>query len=154
VDRIVTEMKVIRDASGAIINIGNWDFGHQDDDGVWANPLPEGAVEATADIIVGADGGLYEANLATAVVSYQAAIQNHVDQTAVSKQFNDGVTLASYANSTIAAWREQALTFVAWRDAVWAYAYGELAKVQGGIRPQPTVEAILAELPAIQWPEV
>ncbi|MDP2801871.1 MAG: hypothetical protein Q8O26_08315 [Phreatobacter sp.] len=40
----------------------------------------------------------------------------------------------------------------AWRTAVWTYAYAELAKVQAGERPLPTVAAFVAELPAIAWP--
>lgn len=91
-------------------------------------------------------------NTPPTAMSYQMAIQALVDRTAQSKQFNDGVTLASYVNSTITAWSAQAEAFVAWRDQVWSYAYTELAKVEAGQRTQPTVEAFLAELPAISWP--
>jgi hypothetical protein len=84
---------------------------------------------------------------------YQSAIQSMVDGTARSKQFNDGVTLASYAASTVGPWAAQANIFVAWRDSVWQYAYSELGKVQVGEREQPTVEAFLLELPQIVWPE-
>lgn len=83
---------------------------------------------------------------------YEAAIQAHVDQTAVSRQFRDGVTLASYTASTHTQWAAEAQVFVAWRDQVWAYAYQEMARVQAGERAQPSVEEILSELPAIDWP--
>ncbi|NSX92643.1 hypothetical protein [Agrobacterium tumefaciens] len=66
--------KVFRDAGGALINIGEWDYQFHDvhsgdfDDGgepliisVAGNPLPAGAYEDQADIVVGWDGGLYEA---------------------------------------------------------------------------------------------
>jgi len=86
------------------------------------------------------------------VIDYQSAIQSLVDETARAKQFNDGVTLASYWNSTDAEWAAQAQAFTAWRDAVWKYCNAELAKVQGGVRPQPTVDEFLAELPKIVWP--
>lgn len=43
---------VIRNAAGVVINIGPWDY---------ANPLPAGAYESTADIIKSADGGLFAA---------------------------------------------------------------------------------------------
>ncbi len=89
---------------------------------------------------------------APAMEDYQAAIQSLVDDTARSMQFNDGVTLASYVASTREDWAGQAHAFVAWRDDVWQYAYSELAKVQGGVRTQPTVEAFLNELPEIVWP--
>jgi len=55
---------------------------------------------------------------------YQRAIQALVDQTAHTKQFNDGVTLASYKDSTNADWAAQASAFIAWRDQVWAMPMG------------------------------
>lgn len=84
---------------------------------------------------------------------YRGAIQSLVDQTAASKQFNDGVTLASYKDSTVIEWAAQSAAFIAWRDAVWIYCYAELAKVQAGARPQPTLADFLAELPTIGWPD-
>ncbi|SDB14576.1 hypothetical protein SAMN03159422_00235 [Agrobacterium fabrum] len=86
------------------------------------------------------------------ITDYENAIQNLVDSTAREKQFRDGVTLASYTASTKPKWSAEAQAFVAWRDNVWFYAYGELAKVQVGQRPQPTVEQFLAEVAPIAWP--
>lgn len=86
------------------------------------------------------------------VADYQSAIQVAVDSMAKAKQFNDGITLASYANSTVAAWAAQATAFIAWRDQVWTYAYEELAKVQAKTRTAPTVVEFLAELPHMTWP--
>ncbi len=88
------------------------------------------------------------------ITDYENAIQNLVDETAREKQFRDGVTLASYIGSTIQRWAAEAQAFVAWRDNVWFYAYGELAKVQAGARPQPTVEQFLTEIAPIAWPAV
>ncbi|WP_367354176.1 hypothetical protein [Agrobacterium pusense] len=86
------------------------------------------------------------------ITNYENAIQNLVDTTAREKQFRDGVTLASYIGSTIPKWAAEAMAFVAWRDNVWRYSYGELAKVQAGKRPQPTVEKFLDEIARIAWP--
>jgi hypothetical protein len=90
---------------------------------------------------------------APAVTDYQTAVQGLIDQTASEKLFNDGVSLASYKDSTVPLWAAQASAFIAWRDGVWVYCYAEFAKVEAGERPQPTVSAFLAELPAIVWPE-
>ncbi|MFC3074728.1 hypothetical protein [Shinella pollutisoli] len=84
--------------------------------------------------------------------AFEEAIQAHVDATARERTFRDGVTLASYVASTNPQWAAEAQAFVAWRDGIWAYAYGELAKVQDGIREQPAIEDFLTELPAIVWP--
>lgn len=86
------------------------------------------------------------------VTDYENAIQNLIDDTARERQFRDGVTLASYIGSTKPKWAAEAQAFVAWRDNVWFYAYGELAKVQSGTRQQPTVEQFLAEIAPIAWP--
>ena len=93
-----------------------------------------------------------EQKSAATITDYENAIQNLVDETAREKQFRDGVTLASYIGSTIPKWAAEAMAFVAWRDNVWRYSYGELAKVQAGQRPQPTVNKFLDEIARIAWP--
>ena len=86
------------------------------------------------------------------ILDYENAIQNLVDNTARERQFRDGVTLASYIGSTKSKWAAEANAFVAWRDNVWTYAYGEFANVRAGQRQQPTVEQFLGEIARIAWP--
>jgi hypothetical protein len=118
-------------------------------------------VEVSSDVFGGfirqEDGSFLppdQSPLPPIITDYENAIQNLVDSTAREKQFRDGVTLASYTASTKPKWAAEAQAFVAWRDDVWFYAYGELAKVQAGERPQPTVEQFLTEIAPIAWPEV
>lgn len=87
------------------------------------------------------------------VEDYRAAIQNMLDDAARAKLYDSGLSLSTYVNSTNPVWAAEAAAFVAWRDAVWAYAYTELAKVEAELRPIPTVEEFLSELPEIVWPE-
>lgn len=62
----MTKQKIIRDAGGAVINIGDWDFmielaydeESEQDVEIVHNPLPPGAYEDEADIVTLADGGL------------------------------------------------------------------------------------------------
>lgn len=82
---------------------------------------------------------------------YAAAIQGHIDATAKSKGYADGVALASYINSTIPTWQAEAAVFVPWRDSVWLSAYTTLAAMQGGATP-PTLNQLIAGLPTIKWP--
>lgn len=84
---------------------------------------------------------------------YVAAIAAHIEATARSRLYDSAVSMATYVTSANAAWAAEAQAFVAWRDAVWAHAYGELAAVQMGQRTQPTVSGFVGELPAIAWPE-
>lgn len=71
---------------------------------------------------------------------------------AQERRYDSAVSIATYVGSTNPAWAAEAAAFVAWRDAVWAYAYIELDRVMGGQRPQPTVSELIAELPALTWP--
>jgi len=89
---------------------------------------------------------------AAALTDYADAVQAHVDAIAKAREFNDGVTAATYLTSTMPRWKADAEAFVAWRDQVWIYSYGELDKVRNGHRPQPTIDAFINELPAISWP--
>jgi len=84
---------------------------------------------------------------------YRIAIQAHIDATAQERQYDSGVSCASYVNSINPLWSAEATAFIAWRDAVWAYAFQELAKVENGEREQPTIDEFLSELPQIEWPE-
>lgn len=77
---------------------------------------------------------------------YRAAIRAHVDATAQARDYDNAVSCASYVNSTNPQWAAEAQAFVAWRDAVWAYVFAELAKVENGERAAPTVEVFVAEL--------
>ena len=53
---------VIRDANGALINIGPWDECRQPQDkgpDIIVNPFPAGAVISEEEIVIGLDGGRY-----------------------------------------------------------------------------------------------
>ena len=83
---------------------------------------------------------------------YDAAVTAYIDAVSRQRGFDNNRDAASYAGSTVALWAAEAGAFVAWRDAVWSYAYAEMAKVQGGTRAQPTVAELVAELPVVVWP--
>jgi hypothetical protein len=83
---------------------------------------------------------------------YEAAIEAHVNTTAKERQYRSDVSCVSYISSTIPQWAAEAAAFNTWRDQVWAYAYNQLYAVAQGQRTQPTIPALIAELPAITWP--
>lgn len=82
---------------------------------------------------------------------YANAVQRHIDSIARSKNYSDGVSLASYVSSTISTWATEAATFIAWRDSVWSYVFQVQQQVQQEIRPAPTIEELISELPVISW---
>lgn len=93
-----------------------------------------------------------EPTLEEIIERYQWAIEGHVNAVAQERQYSGAVSCASYVNSTNGQWAAEAAAFIAWRDAVYIYAFAELDKVQNGTREQPTIEAFIAELPDIDWP--
>lgn len=93
-----------------------------------------------------------EAARAALARRFRAAIQDHVDAVARSRDYDSDVSLASYAASGNPAWAADAATFVAWRDVVWAGAHAELAAMTAGAREQARIEDFIAGLPAVEWP--
>jgi hypothetical protein len=83
---------------------------------------------------------------------FQAAIEAHVEATAAERGYSSAASCAGYLNSTNAGWSEEASIFIAWRDAVWAHVFTQMALVEAGDREEPTVEALVGEIPAIDWP--
>lgn len=85
--------------------------------------------------------------------AYSVAIQEHIDATARARKYDSGFALASYANSAI--WGVEVAAFIEWRDAVWLYSIGELAKVKAGERETPTISEFILEIAEqipIEWP--
>lgn len=86
------------------------------------------------------------------VDDYEAAVEAHLNETAKAKLYRSGVSCASYVSSTVPQWSAEATAFIAWRDQVWTYTYTQLTAVQAEQREQPTIAALIAELPEIAWP--
>lgn len=78
-------------------------------------------------------------------------IQLLLDDTARQKNYDNGVSLASYANSTIDSFKQEALSFIQWRDAVWNTCYHYLDLYQKGEYEFTTVSDFLSLLPTFNW---
>lgn len=80
------------------------------------------------------------------------AVQRVLDTEARTHLYDGILSLCSYAESTNANFKAEALAGVAWRDAVWAHCYQVLSDIKAGNRAVPTAAELLAELPAMAWP--
>jgi len=121
------------------------------DSSEFINLLPNGSIEITDE----------EAASLTApppptqqqvIESYTAAIQAELDSTAKSKGYDSILSACTYATSKITKFKAEGQACVNYRDAVWNYSYQVLSDVEAGTRTMPTIEALIAELPAIVWP--
>jgi len=87
------------------------------------------------------------------VASMTAEVQAHLDSEARTRNYDGILSLCTYATSKNPKFAAEGQAGVEWRDAVWAKCYAILADVQVALRPAPTVEQLIAELPAMVWPE-
>jgi hypothetical protein len=130
--------KVIRNSQNAVVA-----FGPNNDN--YAPSIPEGAT-----LYVEAETPPPSASqLKSAFIN---AVQSHIDETAQSKGYDSGVSIASYAADTHPPFAAEAAAFIPWRSTVWLYCYTEWAKYEAGQRTFTTPESFVAELPAITWP--
>lgn len=85
------------------------------------------------------------------VKGYEDAIQAHLDATAQSRGYDNTYTCLSYLSSTDEKWNRESHAFNEWRDAVWTQAHEILNAFIAGTIEQPTIEEVIAQLPAIDW---
>lgn len=85
--------------------------------------------------------------------AFTAAIEDHIEATARARQYSSAVSCASYLSDPNPAWSAEAQAFIAWRSSVWAKVFEMLGAVQGGSKAVPTIPDMIAELPAMEWPQ-
>lgn len=82
------------------------------------------------------------------------AVQRHLDLIAQAAGYDDIKSAVTYADEpAVPKFQAEGQQFRAWRSLVWAACYVILADVMAGTRTVPTVDELLAELPALD-PEV
>jgi hypothetical protein len=83
---------------------------------------------------------------------YENAVQAKLDGAAQTARYDSIATAVSYAEEpAVPKFQADGRAFRTWRSLVWAYAYEQLAKVLAGEREQPTIDAFLLELPALEF---
>lgn len=87
------------------------------------------------------------------IASVQDAVQMRLDDFARTRHYDGILSAATYATSLVPKFAAEGQYAVQARDASWAACYQIMADVQQGLRPMPTIEQVLAELPALEWPQ-
>lgn len=82
-----------------------------------------------------------------------AATQQRLDDFARTRNYDDILSLCTYATSAVPKFKAEGQCGVNARDATWATLYQVLADVQAGTRPTPAGYADIEPLlPALEWP--
>lgn len=93
-----------------------------------------------------------EAIAAALISAVERSVQDRLDAFARTRNYDGILSAASYATSKTPRFAAEGQYCVDARDAHWAACYSIMADVQAGVRPMPTVDDVLAEMPALAWP--
>lgn len=104
--------------------------------------------------IIPLDAGETEQYRLEQVRKYELEVQKHMDEKVAERGYDSMLSAATYATSKNGRYGFEGKACVDWRDAVWDACYAILADVEAGNRTPPTVEELLAELPAMEWPVI
>lgn len=86
------------------------------------------------------------------VRKYELAVQRFMDEKVAERQYDSMISATTYATSSNPKYGPEGQACVVWRDAVWDKCYEVLAAVDAGTRQPPTIDELIAELPALVWP--
>lgn len=83
------------------------------------------------------------------------AVQYALDSFAQTRGYDGIMSACSYANSTDAQFKIEADYCITLRDETWRMGYAIVADVKAGLRPIPTIEELIDELPvgSAKWPD-
>lgn len=78
------------------------------------------------------------------------AIQNHIDNTAKDRGYDNINACAKYLRDS-SPFHNECVTLLDWCDSVWAYAFNFEQELSSGVRrTQPTIEELILELPSLR----
>ena len=118
---------------------------HYLDDPAFLSLLPTGSVAITDEQVAEAR----RPSSGETLVAFTTAIQNHVDAVAQAWGYDNVYTAATYADEpAVKVFQDEGKALRAWRSRVWAAARQTLADVQSGKQPAPTINELIASLPA------
>jgi hypothetical protein len=80
------------------------------------------------------------------------AIKAHFDTIARQREYDSLLTIDTYKGSNVPKWAAEHAAYFTWRDQCWLVVYQILADVQAGLRPVPTPDQVISELPILVWP--
>lgn len=81
------------------------------------------------------------------------AVQRHLDDAVVLRNYSSAAAAVSYVGDPNARWDAEGRAVRAWRSAVWTTCFAILDDVLAGKRDPLTPKQVILELPPLVWPE-
>lgn len=78
-------------------------------------------------------------------------VQNYMDEVAMTRGYDGILSACSYIDTGVERFDIEGEQARKWRSQVWAYCYAYLDEVLAGNREIPTLDALIQELPKIDW---
>jgi len=93
----------------------------------------------------------------TTTADLEAAVDDHIDAVATAKgygkRYRDSATEACMKYAAFPnKYQAEAIAFGQWIVSVWDYVFQVQADVLASLRPVPTKEQLISELPVMVWP--
>lgn len=88
----------------------------------------------------------------TVIEAMTAKIQERLDGFAKTRGYDGIMSACTYAASQVPKFATEGQYCVSARDSTWLAASIILNDVQAGIRPSPTQDELMADLPVLAWP--
>lgn len=86
------------------------------------------------------------------MAKYTIFVQQRLDVFARTRSYDSILSAATYATSLVPKFNIEGQHAVEVRDATWAKCYDIFNAVEAELRPMPTLEELIAELPVLEWP--
>lgn len=85
------------------------------------------------------------------IAQYESALDAHLDAVAQSYRYDDRKSFALRAGYA-GPYQAEAIAFAQWMDDCNVQAFARMSRVLAGLEPLPTIEALIADLPALILP--
>lgn len=131
--------QAILDDNNIVVTVNNWDT-------VVGIPCPQ---ETPLGYLW--NGSEFVPNPADVRNGLESGVQQYMDTTVQTRGYDNILSCCSYISSSVAQFASEGQAAVAWRDAVWNTCFSILDDAFAGLRPVPTLDELIAELPAIGW---
>lgn len=131
-------LQAVIDEAGIVTAVNDWDEGV--------------GIPCQSDVQVGWQWTGVNFVESTSIIEarYDEALMAHFDAVARSGKYDNRLTCALRAGYP-GPFQQEGIAFGIWMDDCNLQAYGIMSDVLSGVRPLPTIEQFLAELPEMNW---